>query len=167
MTNYFNFAKSWILVQFCQRFSKIFVPSFVKGLSINTLTFIGIFPIIIVLNLRRCVFVGVYVCVLYLRSIFTRSRPFFLFRSRDFLRFNDFKWKANELLYKRDELIGNITNKDDELAAKEDVLKVCFFLTVFFLERQNSCMCGSGISSSLVDYITLTRTKLVLEVALV
>ena len=43
-----------------------------------------------------------------------------------FFHFNDFKFKANELLYKRDELIGNITNKDDELAAKEDVLKVCF-----------------------------------------
>ena len=84
------------------------------------------------LNLRRCVFVGVCVCA-YLRSIFTRPRPFFTF-----FHFNDFKFKANELLYKRDELIGNITNKDDELAAKEDVLKVCFVSDCTFFERQNT-----------------------------
>ena len=32
--------------------------------------------------------------------------------------------EANALLYKRDELIGNITRADDELGAKEDALKV-------------------------------------------
>lgn len=71
------------------------------------------------LNLRRCVFVGVCVCLPTV--YFYPSTPIFYF-----FHFNDFKFKANELLYKRDELIGNITNKDDELAAKEDVLKVCF-----------------------------------------
>ena len=79
------------------------------------------------------------VCVCFTYGLFLPVHAHF-FRSRDFLRFNDFKWKANELLYKRDELIGNITNKDDELAAKEDVLKVCFFLTVFFL-RETELVC--------------------------
>ena len=50
------------------------------------------------------------------------QRPFFLtfVNTHPFTSLNE----ANALLYKRDELIGNITRADDELGAKEDALKV-------------------------------------------